>query len=407
MTHKNYKKHVLFLFIICSAISISAGVILNQLISYENYRNMSSFITTLVINNSELNSPDIDQNFEKEVFLSLKESFGNPSRNDVDIDFNLMEKYGYTYKVFSGFTNQNIMLICLMCFLIIFLIFTIIMVLQRKRNLKRINLLSNYLNKINNTGYGELIYSIEDDFSMLEDEIYKTVTELKTTKESALRERNNLSDNLADISHQLKTPIAAMSLMVQLIDSVSEEDKAYIDKLKLQLDRIQYLVATLLKLSKIDSGVILFEKDNIDIYSLLCQTTEQMEPITIAKNQIIEFDETININIVGDRNWIVEAISNILKNCCEHTPIGGHINILYNDNPLYGEIIISDNGHGFHKEDIPHLFKRFYKGKNSDKNSLGIGLALSKSIIESQNGMIKAENNPSGGGKFIIKFYKR
>ncbi len=282
-----------------------------------------------------------------------------------------------------------------------------IMLLQRKRNLKRINLLSNYLNKINNTSYAEWIYSNEDDFSILEDEIYKTVTELKTTKESALRERNNLSDNLADISHQLKTPIAAMSLMVQLIDSTSEENNAYIEKLKFQLDRIEYLVATLLKLSKIDTGVILFEKDNIDIYSLLCQATDQIEPIATARNQIIELDEINNINMIGDRNWIVEAILNILKNCCEHTPTGGNIKILYYDNPLYVEIVIYDNGSGFDKEDVPHLFKRFYKGKNSDKNSLGIGLALSKSIIESQNGIIKAENNPSGGGKFIIKFYKK
>ena len=142
--------------------------------------------------------------------LSLKDSVEPSSK----IDYSLMEKYGYTYKTFYDITIQNVMIISLLCFLGVFLTFTIIMILQRQRNIKRINLLSSYLNKINNTSYGELIYSTEDDFSMLEDEIYKTVTELKTTKESAIRERNHLSDNLADISHQLKTPIAAMSLMV-------------------------------------------------------------------------------------------------------------------------------------------------------------------------------------------------
>lgn len=169
--------------------------------------------------------------------------------------------------------------------------------------------------------------------------------------------------------------------MVQLIDLGEAENKIYIDKIKFQLKRMDYLISTLLKLSKLDSRVVNFEKNNISIYSLICQVTEQIEPIASAKNQGIYFDEILDINILGDRNWIAEAISNILKNCCEHTPNDGKIEISYQNNPLYTEIVISDNGSGFDKDDLLFLFKRFYKGKNSRKNSLGIGLALSKAII--------------------------
>lgn len=388
------KKHVFILLIFTLIISIMMGFLINKLISYENYKNNSSFINAFLLENP---------NLEEEVFTALKLSMDKP----VDYEINVLEQYGYTYNTFSSTSYKGVLFISSISVLMLLLLFLAILILQRKRNLSRIQSLSNYLSKINHTGQENILIPIEDDFSILEDEIYKTIMELKTTKESALKERNILADNLADISHQLKTPIAAISLMVQLIDTDTGEDQVYIDKIKFQIDRIEYLISTLLKLSKLDAGAVNFENANINMYSLICQVTEQIEPLATSKSLDIQFEESSNVSIIGDRNWIGEALTNILKNCCEHTPEGGRINISYFDNPLYAEIVITDSGFGFSKEDLPNLFKRFYKGKNTDKNSLGIGLALSKTIIENQDGLIKAENNHLGGGKFIIKFYKK
>ena len=170
------------------------------------------------------------------------------------------------------------------------------------------------------------------------------------------------------------------------------------------LSRIDWLITTLLKISKLDAGTVTFKEEKVSLQMLInksCSTL--LVPIELRGQELV-----INANgdFVGDLSWTCEAIGNIVKNCMEHTQEGGKIEIEACENALYTEIIIKDNGTGIAKEDMPHIFERFYKGKDSDDKSFGVGLALSRMIITSQKGTVKAENHNPHGAKFTIRFYK-
>nr|WP_263867469.1 HAMP domain-containing sensor histidine kinase [Clostridioides difficile] len=266
-------------------------------------------------------------------------------------------------------------------------------------------MLTRYLEEVN-LGKESVLLRYEDEFSYLEDEIYKTVGELRCSKEFALKERQTLSDNLADIAHQLKTPITSMSLMAQLLsENCPDEEIDYINRLTKQISRLERLVSSLLTLSKLDASTLIFESKLIDVHSLLTYAIEPIEGSLREKHQTFTIKGSPSIEFEIDINWTLEALLNILKNCSEHIEAGGHIIAYYSQNPLYVEIIIEDNGKGFAQEELPYIFNRFYRGKNASKDSIGIGLALSKSIIERQNGTLHAENCHNGGARFIIKFY--
>ncbi|MDK2586874.1 HAMP domain-containing sensor histidine kinase [Romboutsia sedimentorum] len=248
----------------------------------------------------------------------------------------------------------------------------------------------------------------EDDFSILEDELYKIVMMLRESSEKEREEKENLCNNLADISHQLKTPLTSMSLMIELLEdsNIDGDEALYIGSVSLQIERLNYLVSSLLVLSKIDADAMLLEHKPINIYELICVSVEPLHLIIDRKQQQLFIKDNSDLFFNGDFHWTSEAILNIVKNCSEHTPKGGKISIDYKQNPICTQIIIEDNGKGFDKKDIPKLFTRFYKGANSSKDSVGIGLALSMSIIKKQNGEIIALNKETGGAKFIIKFYR-
>lgn len=223
------------------------------------------------------------------------------------------------------------------------------------------------------------------------------------------KKKEKLCDNLADISHQLKTPpLTSMSLMIELLESSSirGDEALYIKNISSQIYRLNYLVSSLLILSKIDADAMPLEYTSINVYELVCVAVETLHLMIEKKNQKLFIKGNSNMCFTGDFHWTNEAIVNIIKNCSEHAPSGGEISINYKQNPICTEITIEDNGQGFDKKDIPHLFTRFYKGENSSKDSVGIGLALANSIIKKQNGEITAVNSDTGGAKFIIKFYK-
>lgn len=215
---------------------------------------------------------------------------------------------------------------------------------------------------------------------------------------------------MSDISHQLKTPLTSMMVMTDLLRSnnLSEEKRIeFTNNINNQLERIQWLVTSLLKLSKIDAGTTIFKKDTVNVKSLIeSSISPLLIPIDI-KQQTLNIKGDSNTFFIGDFNWTREAIINILKNCIEHTEEKGTININYSQNPIYTEIIIRDNGKGIDKKDIPYIFKRFYKGKNASDDSVGIGLAMSKTIVKKQNGDIKVKSESKSYTEFTIKFYSQ
>jgi signal transduction histidine kinase len=223
-------------------------------------------------------------------------------------------------------------------------------------------------------------------------------------------EKQQLADAISDISHQLKTPLTSMRVMTDLLnkdDLEPEKRMEFTKSLTLQLERMEWLLTSLLKLSKIDAGTAEFKKEPVKAAELVNHAVKPLLIPIELKNQKFIMDGNISAAFLGDFNWTAEALINIIKNCVEHTPDGGTIGVRFDENPVYTEIIISDNGSGIEKEDLPYIFKRFYKGKNSGKDSVGIGLAMAQSIINNQNGDISVTSSKNQGSSFHIKFYKQ
>lgn len=282
-------------------------------------------------------------------------------------------------------------------FVIVFMLLLIVINhLIKSSYQKRIHELTQYLEQINSGDDVEILFKKEDSFSLLQDEIYKTVTEMKAAKDKAVNERKEYADSLANIAHQIKTPVTAISLTAQ-----TENNKG----LKKQTDRLSRLVDSLLYISKIDAGVLNLKQDTVDVYTMLELSVETVEHIIHLKNITVKLPNHSEVHFIGDLDWSVEAFSNIIKNCAEHTLQNGTLELEYQANPLYTEITVKDDGHGFDKMDIKNIFKRFYQGKDSS-NGIGIGLSIAKSIIEMQNGFITAENDKTGGARFNIRFYR-
>lgn len=248
----------------------------------------------------------------------------------------------------------------------------------------------------------------EGELGILQSEIKKMIVRLREQQQMLLSEKKYLADSLADISHQIKTPLTSINLLVSFLrdTNLSEEKRIkYVRELNGLLSRVEWLIMVLLKISKLDACTVQFKQETIQMEQLIQKSVEPLLVPIELKGQTLSINATGEF--YGDVSWTVEAISNILKNCMEHTGAGGNLEIYATENPVYTEIVIRDNGDGIDKEELPHIFERFYKGKNADGTSFGIGLALSRMIITSQNGTIKAENNMSAGAKFTIHFYKR
>lgn len=271
--------------------------------------------------------------------------------------------------------------------------------------------LSAYLREISNGNDSlDIRDNQEGELSILKNDIYKVTLMLSEHRSLLQRDKIQLTDAISDISHQLKTPLTSMTVMADLLsapDLPPAKRSEFTHHIRVQLERIDWLVSSLLKLSKMDAKTIPFKKDQILVKSLI---QKALEPIMIPmdiKGQSVSIAGDDNVSFVGDFNWTAEAVINILKNGVEHTPEGGAIAITYSENTLFTEIVITDNGIGIPKEDLPYIFKRFYKGKNAGEGSIGIGLAMAHSIVASQNGVIDVMSDSEQGTQFRIKFYKQ
>ncbi|MCI8292381.1 MAG: HAMP domain-containing histidine kinase [Hespellia sp.] len=267
---------------------------------------------------------------------------------------------------------------------------------------KRIQDLSEYLEQVNTGKAIVLSVSGEDEFSKLEDEIYKTVTFLYQTKERAIQTRNAFADNLLNIAHQIKTPITAISLSVQAIQN--GDAQKYLEQIQKQLLRLTRLEESLLVLARLDAGTLELKRQEMDVFTLLVLAADTLQELFVEYGVTVDIPELGGMAIFADLDWTMEAVINLMKNCMEHHA-GGTIHCFYEQNSLYTELLIWDEGQGFEKEDLPHLFERFYRGRHAKEGGIGIGLALAKEIIERQNGTIQAKNMPDGGACFEIHFY--
>ena len=402
------RKNLVILFGFVAAVSLISSAVTVMLISC-HYSRLQFDLVNVICGEVLEQEPEM----KHIVSAALKEYTGGNADGVAMGD--VLSVLGYDISDFSDSSVTYDIMFATTGFLAGICLFAITYAFRNKTEAKRIEELSDYLEQVNMGKAVVLSVSGEDLFSKLEDEIYKTVTFLYQTKDAAVQAKNDFAENLSNIAHQIKTPITAISLSLQTLSEMpmkKEYEKDRMEQIKKQLNRLIHLEESLLVLSRLDAGTLMFQKEDVDVFTLLVLAADNLQELFADSGTFIDIPESGEMAVTADLNWTMEAVINVMKNCMEHNA-GGTVHCSYGQNPLYTEILIWDEGDGFAKEDIPHLFKRFYRGKNADAggnirgSGIGIGLALSKEIIEHQNGTIRAKNLPNGGACFEIRFYKQ
>lgn len=248
----------------------------------------------------------------------------------------------------------------------------------------------------------------EGELSILYSEVKKMTLRIREQNDALRKEKTHLADSLADIAHQLRTPLTSVNLLLTLLANTrnDNERKAFLRETEELLVRMDWLITALLKISRLDAGVVEFQSGPIAVKNLILTALRPLQIPVELHNIELHTDVPEGIEIQGDSGWLAEAIQNIVKNCMESAGENGKIEIICKDTMLFTEISIHDNGAGFDREDLPRLFDRFYRGKSTNATGYGIGLALCRMIITRQGGTITAKNHPRGGAVFAIRFPK-
>ena len=391
-----------------STICLISLIVISTVVTIKEYEDYSKKIDNVLINlisNIREEYPKVD---EEEIIKSL-----DIESNDKESTEDMLSQYGIEKNLIEGLEEKkyssikyNILII-----LLGFILFLSINFIYTKKENKTIREITEYIKKLNEKKYElKIEENTENELSKLKNELYKITVMLKEEAEESMDAKKTLKVAIEDISHQLKTPLTSMSIMLDNIienpDMDNETRNLFIHEINRQIKWINWLILSLLKLAKLDSNTIEFESNNINVQNLINNVIKNLEiPIDIKEQKIIITGDK-NTSFVGDYNWENEAITNVLKNCIEHTDKNKNIYINFEENNFYTKIEIIDEGNGIDKEDLKHIFKRFYKGKNSSESSIGIGLALAKTIIEKDNGQIVCTSEVDKGTKFEIRYMK-
>lgn len=338
------------------------------------------------------------------------------SKDDISLGKEILKKYSYDKNIRLNnepIIRDNIKDIFSINLLSIFVLFISILILVMHYFKTIYSDIKDMTDYVYNSSEGKKFEmknkNQEGQIGLLKTELLKMTNILKEKVELLSKEKIFLNDTISDISHQLKTPMTSLIILNDLMyDDLPEESKIeFLEKIKSQLNRMEWLIKSMLKLSKVEAKVINFKNEKVNILELIKMSIQpSLIPIEL-KNIDVSINGDSEAMFLGDMDWSIEALVNIIKNCVEHTFSSGSLDISYEENSLYTEIVIKDTGEGIDKKDLPHIFKRFYKGKSSSKeDSVGIGLAMAKSIIEGQNGDIYVKSEKNKGTQFNIIFHK-
>ena len=388
-------KNILVTFGFVLSVSLIASALTSMLASYHYSRVQFDLLNTIC---GEILAQEPET--KQMIAAALKEYTRQETDSNAETD--ILSSLGYRISDLTAPDYRQNILFISTGFLTGILLFILTFLYRNHKEALRIRALADYLEQVNMGKAVILSASGEDNFAKLEDEIYKTVTYLYQTKDSAVQAKKDFAQNLSNIAHQIKTPITAISLSLQMMKQNS--DNPHLEKIEKQLLRISHLEESLLILSRLDAGTLPLQKTETDVFTLLVLAADNLQELLAESGTSVDIPELGEMAVTVDPEWTMEAVMNLMKNCIEHSR-GGNIHCSYTQNPLYTEILMWDEGTGFACEDLPRLFERFYRGQNAHEGGIGIGLALSKEIIERQNGTIRAGNMPAGGALFEIRFY--
>lgn len=402
------KKSSVIIICIISIIGILAMIVATKY-EYDRYREEYNTVIFEIIGNIKEKYPNIS---DEKIAVILN---GEKNQESINEGKNLLERYGIDSSEsailnMESVYNQSLILNSLIILMLLLLIILVNIIYKYKEK-KEINKITKYIRDINDKNYElKIKENAEDELTNLRNELYKITLMLREQAENSEKDKENLAISLSDISHQIKTPLTSITIMLDEIKENSEMDELtkqkFLFEISRQIEQISFLTISLLKLSKLDAEAVKFNNQNIRLENLINDAIETLEiPIEIKKQNILKNIEK-DCCVQGDYKWTLEAITNILKNCIEHTGEEKNIYINAKNTNMYTELEIKDEGEGIDEEDIKHIFERFYKGKNSQENSFGIGLALSKSILENQGATINCCSKLGEGTSFKIRWIK-
>lgn len=401
---KNNTKFAIFSSIIISFLFLSLFIISNYHFR-QQYQTTNNLLLSSLINKIKTTYPELSE-------IEIIEVLNNPELTEED----LFKKYGINIQNESlSIKQQNLnnqyFLFTIISILIYSLTIILIIIIYNKKEKAKINKITNYLKELNNHQYSLAIEdNQEEDLSLLKNEIYKTAITLNEQTLLLKKDKESLKDSLSDISHQLKTPLTSINLMIDTLrhqDNLSStERRELLNNIHRKITNTNFLVHSLLKLSKFDANTIEFNRQNNSLSKILKEVLDNLSTLSDLKDIKINIKGSKDISLYCDYKWEVEALTNIIKNCIEHSNNSSKIDITYQKNDIFTKIIIQDNGCGISKKDLPHIFERFYKAQNSSKDSIGIGLSLAKTIIEKDNGYITVDSVINKGTTFTIKYLK-
>ena len=392
---KKYSKLIMF-----TLITFGIIILLNVMLYYQVNKNYNNKIVNIISTIKE-KYPEIK---DDEIFDIIKNNVKTNTFNRYSFDLDGIVLIKENKTIFVSY-----FIILLFIYLIICLVYLTIIINNDKRKEKEINEVIKIIEEINNKNYSFKMKDInEEDLSLLKNEIYKTTIMLNEISEISKKDKKELEESLEDISHQLKTPLTSILIMIDTLlddedmDQNTRED--FLRNMKREVMNINFLVKSILKLSRLDTNTVKFISKKESVKEIIKEAILNVSLLSDLKNVKIETNLSDSL-ITCDYKWQIEALTNILKNSIEHSYENNKVLIESSENNVYVKITIKDFGTGIAKEDINHIFERFYKGKDSDYDSIGIGLALSKSIIEKQNGKISVESSDDGT-TFTIKYFK-
>lgn len=388
-----------------------------------------SFITVVFLGVSFLISQNFFQEYERNYnvvvsniveevvnkYPDVKEEDIVKILNDEKVSAKNLNKYGiYLDKDSLSVSNKKIKKRFIVTEIIVVLIFILFLFFlfssEKKKRDRELEKLIYYVEEINKKNYKlDLLSNKEDNISILQNEIYKTMVMLKESAENSLIDKKKLKDSLSDISHQLKTPLTSILIMLDNLIEDSEMDETtrldFLNSIKRDIFNINFLVQSILKLSSIETNSLVFKRTDINVYKLLKEVIDNVEIMRDIKNIKIYLKCHKTLTFKGDFKWEVEALTNILKNAIEHSYNDSTIDITVLDNKTFLGISIKDEGEGMSEYTLKHLFERFYKASDND-SGFGIGLSLAKRIIEEDNGFIKVSSRLNEGTVFNISYRK-
>ena len=392
---KKYSKLIMF-----TLITFGIIILLNVMLYYHVNKNYNNKIVNIISTIKE-KYPEIK---DDEIFDIIKNNVKTNTFNRYSFDLDGIVLIKENKTIFVSY-----FIILLFIYLISCLVYLTIIINNDKMKEKEINEVIKIIEEINNKNYSFKMKDInEEDLSLLKNEIYKTTIMLNEISEISKKDKKELEESLEDISHQLKTPLTSILIMIDTLlddedmDQNTRED--FLRNMKREVMNINFLVKSILKLSRLDTNTVKFISKKESVKEIINEAILNVSLLSDLKNVKIETNLSDSF-IICDYKWQIEALTNILKNSIEHSYENNKVLIESSENNAYVKIIIKDFGTGIAKEDINHIFERFYKGKDSEYDSIGIGLALSKSIIEKQNGKISVSSSDDGT-TFTIKYFK-